>query len=634
MKLTFTIKKQGFLLILLALFMSNQALNAQVFWSEDFSNGLPSDWVNEDITSVAGEEVIFVHTTDVNEIAGPALGNAETSVMMSSTGDNGYIYANSDRGLSAAPAVNHTTELTTSAIDCSGQDVVFFRVESVIGVFDQDANLNAILQVSTDGGNAWTDYELFPGLTTSVRWSDNPAVTVVDLSAQAANQSEVFIRFRWFGGWEYFWAIDDISLTSDNPRPPHDMTVNSPLGDFYAIAPNAVTPASQIEPFGFLADVANIGSEDQSNVNLNISIFQNNSNNASYSGDLAYGTVAAGAIVENQIIPGFFTPDAAPASYTGTYTISSDSTSLDADMDNNVQDFAFEVSETVFAKETGATRAVRPADANWADGEAHSWAYGNCFYVPNGTGWYGKSVEFGLANADEIPGQQVTLWLYKWEDANGDLQSQDDERTRVAVGFHEIAGTEADEIISVDLFNFLDNSVVNPLEDDSYYLVMADFTSPDATTDLLLQASEAYDYSAMNFLADSLQAPRYAAFLAIGGESEYSSTGFGLDIVPVVRLTITDEPVSVEELTDNNKIEVYPNPARSIITADVELEEVASELNIRIVDVEGRLIVNEYFDNIQKNQFTYDVSKWTSGAYFMHLVTEKGVKTKRFMVQQ
>lgn len=626
--------KQGLLSFLAVGFLfAAQTITAQTFWAEDFSNGIPAGWSNTDITSNAGEEVTFAWADDPTAVNVAALGNAPIENFASSTVNNGYAWANSDRGLTAAPSANHTAQFTTTAIDCSGQDVVFFRSESLIGVFDLDAVTNAVLRVSTTG-DEWDTYTMFPGLTTATRFSANPAISTIDISETAANASTVFLQFQWQGGWEYFWAIDDITLSSENPAPPVDLQVNSPLGEFYAIAPNAVTPISQVEPFGFLLDVANIGSEDQTNVNVNLSIFNAaNAATAIYSEDLSYGNVAAGEIVQNQLFQGTFVPTE-PGSYIGRYTITSDAFADEADPSNNVQEFTFEVSDALFAKETGATRAIAPAASNWQDGEAHSWAYGNCFYVPNGEGFEATTIDFSIANAEDIPNQQVTLWLYKWEDLNGDAQSQDDERTRVAVNSYSIVGTETvDQLISVDLFNFIDSELPITLEDDAYYIAMVEFTSPDDMTDLFLGGSEAFDYSAMRLLTDSIQSPRYASFLGIGTETEYSPVGFGADIVPVVRLAI-DEDTSIEELSSNNLIEVYPNPVQDQFTLNVEFEKMAENLNIRIMDARGRLMVNQDYSNFQSQQLNYNVSKWANGTYFVHLITEEGMKTQRVIVQQ
>ncbi|MFN3875461.1 MAG: hypothetical protein ACK4L7_06080, partial [Flavobacteriales bacterium] len=195
------------------------------FWTEDFSGGFPSGWSTTDIGTIPAEPpVVFVWTNDPQAVQAASNNNQFNGIdfrfFQSTTATNGYLWADSDRGLpSPGPTQEHITQLTTSAIDCSGQSSVLLIFQSTIGVFDLDASTNALVQVSTDGVN-WTDYYPHPCLEATTpnppcgRWSYNPENVEVDISATAANQPVVYLRWQWTGLWEYYWAIDDIELTS------------------------------------------------------------------------------------------------------------------------------------------------------------------------------------------------------------------------------------------------------------------------------------------------------------------------------------------------------------------------------------------------------------------------------------
>ena len=99
MKFNFTHKKELFTLLAACLLFAMQPLMAQEFWSEDFSGGMPAGWTNTDASSAAGEEVTFVHSTNPLDVAAAALGAAEGAEFLSATASNGYVWANSDRGL-------------------------------------------------------------------------------------------------------------------------------------------------------------------------------------------------------------------------------------------------------------------------------------------------------------------------------------------------------------------------------------------------------------------------------------------------------------------------------------------------------------------------------------------------------
>src|SRR5690606_20037588 len=118
--------------------------------------------------------------------------------------------------------------------------------------------------------------------------------------------------------------------------------------------------------------------------------------------------------------------------YRGSYQIYSDS--VDFDESDNFRYFDFETSDSTFAKEVGATTSVRPADNGWEDGEPHSWAFGNSFFVVNGSpDWYASTATFAIGTpAPELVSRLITVSLYRWvADTNQDGIMDPSERNRV-----------------------------------------------------------------------------------------------------------------------------------------------------------------------------------------------------------
>jgi hypothetical protein len=253
---------------------SFQSARATAFWSEDFSGGaIPSGWTNEDNLTPSGTpEVTFVWADDPGAVGVASLGYVPSSVFGGSSAGNGYLWANSDRGLTAAPGTDHLTQLTTGAIDCSNQSSVLFTMESLVGVFDYDGSTNVRLNVSTDGVT-WTSFAPFPCLETGaaappcVRWSANPQFVAIDISSVAANQATVYLRFEWLGGWEYFWAIDDLNLS---PVPEFELVMD------YGVLSHTGTgeeygriPASQLNPTMLVGGTfLNNGASELTDVNV------------------------------------------------------------------------------------------------------------------------------------------------------------------------------------------------------------------------------------------------------------------------------------------------------------------------------------------------------------------------------
>ncbi|MBX2926671.1 MAG: T9SS type A sorting domain-containing protein [Saprospiraceae bacterium] len=616
---------RSFAFILFIAIGAVQSFGQVPFFTEDFSAGIPAGWTNVDATSAPNQLVVFQAATDPAAVAPAALGYQPSSVFNAPTAAMGYIWANSDRGLPGAPAEDHTTRLTTTPIDCSDRDLVFLRFQSLIGVFDYDASTNAIVRVSTDGGTTWTDFTAFPCLVTGaanppcVRWSANPEVVVVNISSAAANEANVLIQWQWNGGWEYFWALDDVELIDSDPRLPNNMRINN----FFAFAPNAQTPASQVEPFGFLADIENVGTAAQMGAVLTVTI-ENSNEEEIFSTSIMYGEIASDSTAENVLFPTEFVMPAIPDLYFGTYTLTL-SPEEDQDTSNNTREFAFAVTQFTFAKELEATRSVAPA----AD---DSYTYGNVYYVPNGQGYLADALSFRVANADELAGRSVTTLLYKWDgDANDNLRADPAEFGGGPIAFNSytFVGDEGTNFITLPVD--LDGNEI-ALEDDSYYIVVVQYTTDDDQPMFLL-ANGVNDYQATWFRSDSLGAPRYAGALDVGNTGSFGLVGFGFSIVPVVRFHIADPSSAQEPVLPATAINVYPNPANEQFTVALNLDAPSSKVEVSIMDISGKVLRVENHQNLFREQLSYNVANLPSGAYNVRVRTDKGIVVKRVVIQ-
>ena len=86
-------------------------------------------------------------------------------------------------------------------------------------------------------------------------------------------------------------------------------------------------------------------------------------------------------------------------------------------------------------------------------------------------------------------------------------------------------------------------------------------------------------------------------------------------------------PVSVSCIKPISEINVYPNPASSIVNLEFEFEDFNnSEASIEILDARG-VLVSQYSAVLNRgfNRLTFDCSKLTKGVYFIHLKTLQSV---------
>lgn len=616
-----------FYFALLCLLMSGSAaLSAQgVFFSEDFGDGaIPSGWANTVILGDNTPSARWVYSTQ-----GPQ-GPFATDPIASTTAANGFVMFDSDVNCSG----EQDAWLITPSINASTKTEVYLQFQT----FYRSFNDRPQIRVGTNLNNlsTWATFEVFPGITANAfggaiegNQALNPQLITLDISEFAAGQATVYVAFQFLSttdtpnggnapGCAYAWQVDDMILTDINPRPDNDMRVNA----FFAVAPNAVTPASQVEPIGFLADIANVGNLDQPSSKLKLTI-TNGLDEVVFQDSLTYGLITSDSTAENVLFENEFLPDAVEDVYTGVYEISF--ATEDEVPGNNEQSFVFVVSDTLYAKEIRATRGVAPAASS-------SYTYGNVFYVGDAAGQFARYIGFGVTNAEDLVDQDVTVFLYEWEgDTNGDFIANTDEMELLGFNSYTFTGEEGDELIWLSANE--DSGV--ELQNDRYYIPAVQYQDIN-TVDFFLQASEDFDYAGMNFYTDSLERPRYGAALNVGNDDdELSLIGFGLDIVPVVRMSIgpdiavgTQNPVLPAEA-----VTLYPNPVRDEAVLAFQLAAVSSEATITVYNNLAQLVQTRQLENVQNDHVRLNTKELPNGSYLVRIETEAGSRTIKMNVQ-
>ncbi|REK05016.1 MAG: T9SS C-terminal target domain-containing protein [Bacteroidetes bacterium] len=177
-------------------------MNSTPFYSEDFSGGLPGSWTAVDS---AGNGVNWRWTTTgiFNYGTQPGLDSLSHS---GTTASNGYMIYDSDS--SGGSVGGENADLISGSIDCSAYSVVRLSFNQLLKHFNEIATVH----VSNDGGTTWSMvYNASAGLTPHQATS-NPDAIDIDISAEAAGQMDVMIRFNFTGDYDFFWMIDDVML--------------------------------------------------------------------------------------------------------------------------------------------------------------------------------------------------------------------------------------------------------------------------------------------------------------------------------------------------------------------------------------------------------------------------------------
>jgi hypothetical protein len=640
-------KKNLYSFLSLAVFIliagSTSQAQTAIYWEE--FDGSANGWENDIITPLDSSLGVWVDnkwnwSPDGDVSNGLACCGSNPNAIQSETAANGSMVFNGDfyttNGVNN-PGPNpdlynkYICHLVSPTIDLSGTtSLLDLKFDNYFRYLNPSpgapGGFRYSVSWSTDDGQTWSD---------PVNAAEGHALheytmktTTIPLPNDLAGTSTFKVRFTFSADF-YFWVIDDIQIID---RPSHDMRANT---NWYAIATNAMVPASQVEAFGFMCDIQNMGNQAQTGVNLNINIVDDATGNSVYSADQAYGTIGVDSIAEN-VVFGDFTPPDVPGTYRGTYTVSADST--DFNPDNNTIEFTFMVTDTVFAKEFGATTSIYPNASNWNAGEPRSWTYGNYYYVPNGDGWYANSATFSFSPGANFPAddKSVQITLYEWNDNNGDTLAQFGERTVIGTYIHTIQGNEtATDLLTVPLTNIA-TGLTPELKNNTNYLLMIEYNA-EGEEELRIGASNVPDFAATNFASVLWGAPRFSSFFgavpSLDGEDYNRSGGF----VAVARLNIGETPLfssTKERLNPAEIVKISPNPANAFVQFDVNLRETSSQIRLELIDLTGKTLSVQEFQQLKEFNTTFNTANLPNGTYFVRISTDFGFATQRFVVQQ
>lgn len=614
-------RKPFYLLVLQILLFFPLASSAQeVLFAEDFASGFPTDWITYDLNNTSAKwKYCPMHSQQIAscpKVYGDNLN--EQTVFNSTTAANGFMHLNSD---ALGDGIIHNSALESSAFDFSTAGEVWLKFEMHLGVFNFPSLGNAVVEVSSDG-QTWQSYntiDIVPGqqaVPGQVRWSKNPALIVIDISTIAANQEEVFIRWRWSGQFEFYFAIDDIILYDEDPSalflPQQDLEMTQ----FYAIPPNYSTPKSQTEPFAFFGDFRNNGIGTIDSVQFTGLISDNTGSNI-FLDSVFFESIGPDTLVQNIPFPNTSTPISDVGVYFGEYAVNANFS--DPSILNNKKTFAFNVTDSIFAKTPTIVGHTRPVDAVWGN-SPHDWAWGNHYFVPNGAGEFASGISFSVAPPGPEPlsaiaGTQLQLFLYKWENTNDDNEVQVDERELLGFANYTIDGTES--TLSYIYVPFAEEV---PLEDQTGYIAMVSFLAQATTPDINMGIYTDLDYTGMILQTELSGQRRYASILYIPtlGNTSFSTEGFGYSFVPNIRLHLRKTTVATAAHEILSPLIIYPNPVDQMVSIQLPEEMTFSRaVNYRIRTVQGKIIRSGRLscDGICQ----LDCRNFTTGSYFLEL---------------
>ena len=92
---------------------------------------------------------------------------------------------------------------------------------------------------------------------------------------------------------------------------------------------------------------------------------------------------------------------------------------------------------------------------------------------------------------------------------------------------------------------------------------------------------------------------------------------------------VVEYPVGIADLSNQDELRIFPNPAKEIINIDLVGDELADRFEL--VNLTGQVI---YQSNPNSNKFEVDVKFFAEGLYFINIYVGKDVITKKVVINR
>lgn len=575
--------------------VATEKAEGDTLWFNDFST--PSDWTISNLGSGATPPHTAGDWAIVNAMPTSLVDQVPTynfpSAMNSASGGN---FALIDSDAQGSTATQNALITTSAGIDLSaaGSAPLYLRFTEIYRHY-YDENY---VQISNDGGATWTEFQVNPVSQVPVNTnSGDPEIEVVNITGAMTGGtwgSDVRIRFRYVGAWDWFWGIDDVMIVEawendvkiNNWYQSTDIATTQAL-DYYMV--NETQASFPGLTFG--AIVENNGGATQSDVALHVTApsASYDETGAPIGTPLVTGGVDSISVTTPMMIP------ATPGDY--AVTVSTTMTNADSDASNNMATFTVSRDQWVYTRDDGEVDGAISQVTSQTDAPLKIGNVMEIFDPMDVT-----LVQIRLVNQAAAVGQQIfgEIWVL---DNTGE--------------FAFMAETQPYTILNGDLNNF----VSLPLDGGALSLTSGDV--------ILVVAGH---YGGANEVAFGLAQPTFASTVlgyTANGES------FQLTDPNAVMIRISDQPLSVDENEAQFGVNVFPNPAADQTTVSFELPN-AADVTVTVTDLSGKTVYTNALANTAagKHNVSINTAELAGGVYTVNFNANNTVVTKKLVVKK
>lgn len=447
------------------------------------------------------------------------------------------------------------------------------------------------VEISNDNGVTWTTFEVNPVSEVPVNSnSADPETEILNITSAigAGNWgTQVKIRFKYTGDWDWFWGIDDVKLivAYDNDAKINNLYPSTPvatsLGLDYFIVPVSQTSFPGLT---FGAKIQNNGGMTQNNVSLKVV-------GPSYTQTSSTKVLTQGQVDTFEVT----TPYMLPAAL-GTYTLhaTSDLGITDEFMDNDSSSISVVRSQYLYGRDDNN---IMGGISQVSNNDGAELMIGNVMEIFNDMDV--KAITIRLLNQPTAVDQEFNCLIYRLN-AGG-------------TAYEYLAETDFHMITNGDLGQF----VTIPMADGNVPLTAGD--------EVLVMAHNLGGANEVGF--------GYAQTVTeqtVLGYTQGSTTPFFLSNPGAIMIRLSEDPsLSVSENAANVNVNVFPNPVVGEATIEVN-GAVAS--TITVLDLAGKVV---YTTNAAEgtSKVSFSTANFSAGVYTVNVSTNAGTVTKKMVVK-
>lgn len=325
-----------------------------------------------------------------------------------------------------------------------------------------------------------------------------------------------------------------------------------------------------------------------------------------------------------------FFPDYVPAGGIGTYTVD-----FTSNLSEEVLSQPFVITEFTFAPDNGEiTGGIGPSDANFVDVYNLTYNSGSLSYMGE-NGGIATHATFGIENAaalfsGDAAGDVINVVVYQG-DADGDgivdLQNSFDDLIPVALGEYVLTGEEGvDQLLDVALTSLEGDEGIALEPNQPYYTTIqySGFISGlGVAPQFLGTRSPNYPSIVAN---QNLTTPLFLDQLYTGW------TGSTLVTRLQMEGYVPSTGVNTFEVLEEAKLSLSPNPATDFVNVEFAFETQTSDVRLRLLNIEGRLLQSVELDNLLNDTYRLDVNDLPNGTYILSVATPEGMSARKVII--